>query len=91
MVLSNHEPEPFPGNMIDLVSPLAGIHNLDLSPDSLSIADRAHQIWGQLTPHNDRSFESDPMHDVESPAVRAYQSEAAMLVQERLVQSKTGH
>ncbi|KAJ5177886.1 uncharacterized protein N7500_000585 [Penicillium coprophilum] len=64
--------------MIGLVSPFAGIHNLDLSPDSLSIADGAHQIWGQLTPHDDGSFDSVPVPDVGSSAIRTYQSEAEM-------------
>ncbi|CAG8909219.1 unnamed protein product [Penicillium egyptiacum] len=67
------EIEPFLDNMISLVSPFAGIHNLDLSPDSLSTVDGAHQFWGQLTPHDDSSFDSAPVHDVGS--IRAYQSE----------------
>lgn len=87
VVVSNHWPEPFLDNMIGLVSPFAGIHNLDLSPDSLSIVDGSHQIWGQLTPHDDSSFDSVPVHDVGSSATRAYQSEAEMLVQKRLIQS----
>jgi hypothetical protein len=69
--------------MIGLVSPFAGIHNLDLSPDSLSTVDGAHQFWGQLTPHDDSSYESVPVHDVGSSVIRAYQSEAEMLVQKR--------
>lgn len=70
--------------MIGLVSPFAGIHNLDLSPDSLSTVDGAHQFWGQLTPHDDSSYESAPVQDVgPSVVVRAYQSEAEMLVQKR--------
>ncbi|KAJ5952199.1 uncharacterized protein N7479_010612 [Penicillium vulpinum] len=76
-----NEIEPFLDNMIGLVSPFAGIHNLDLSPDSLSIADGAHQIWGQLTPHDDSSFDSAPVRDIGSSVIRAYQSEAEMLVQ----------
>ncbi|KAJ5213588.1 hypothetical protein N7449_000757 [Penicillium cf. viridicatum] len=75
-----NEIEPFLDNMIGLVSPYAGIHNLDLSPDSLSIVDGAQQIWGQLTPHDDSSFDSVPMQDRGSSAIRAYQSEAEMLV-----------
>ncbi|CRL25871.1 Peptidase, cysteine peptidase active site [Penicillium camemberti] len=74
-----NEIEPFLDNMIGLASPYAGIHNLDLSPDSLSIVDEAQQIWGQLTPHDDRSFDSVPMHDRGSSAVRAYQSEAEIV------------
>ncbi|KAJ5932308.1 hypothetical protein N7516_006797 [Penicillium verrucosum] len=70
-----NEIEPFLDNMIGLASPYAGIHNLDLSPDSLSIVDGAQQIWGQLTPHDDSSFDTVPMHDRGSSAVRAYQSE----------------
>lgn len=66
--------------MIGLASPFAGIHNLDLSPDSLSFVDGAQQIWGQLTPHDDDSFDTVPMHDRGSSAVRAYQSEEEMLV-----------
>lgn len=69
--------------MIGLVSPYAGIHNLDLSPDSLSIVDGAQQIWGQPTPHDDSSFDSVHMHDRGSSAIRAYQSEAEMLVQKK--------
>ncbi|KAJ5199983.1 hypothetical protein N7472_005187 [Penicillium cf. griseofulvum] len=88
-VVLAEDPEPFLDNMIGLVSPFAGIHNLDLSPDYLSIADGAHQIWGQLTPHDDDSFESVPVHDAGSSVIRAYQSEAEMLVQTRLVQSMT--
>jgi hypothetical protein len=75
--------------MIGMVSPFAGIHNLDLSPDYLSVADGAHQIWGQLTPHGDDAFESVPAHNVGSSVIRAYQSEAEMLVQNKLVQSMT--
>ncbi|KAJ5869825.1 tRNA(Ile)-lysidine/2-thiocytidine synthase [Penicillium solitum] len=71
-----NEIEPFLDNMIGLVSPYAGIHNLDLSPDSMSIVDGSQQIWGQLTPHDDSSFDSVPIHDKGSSAVRAYQSEA---------------
>lgn len=82
-MVSNQRPEPFLDNMIGLVSPYAGIHNLDLSPDSMSIVDGSQQIWGQLTPHDDSSFDSVPIHDKGSSAVRAYQSEAEMLVQKR--------
>ncbi|KAJ6184552.1 hypothetical protein N7519_005853 [Penicillium mononematosum] len=57
-VVLAEEPEPFLDNMIGLVSPFAGVHNLDLSPDSLSTVDGAHQFWGQLTPHDDSSYES---------------------------------
>ncbi|KUM66710.1 hypothetical protein ACN42_g370 [Penicillium freii] len=78
-----NEIEPFLDNMIGLVSPYAGVHNLDLSPDSLSIVDGAQQVWGQLTPHDDSSFDSVPMHDRGSSTVRAYQSEVEMLVQKR--------
>lgn len=77
------ELDPFLDNMIGLVSPFAGIHNLDLSPDSLSTVDGAHQFWGQLTPHDDSSYESAPVQDVGPPVIRAYQSEAEMLVQKR--------
>ncbi|KAJ5782982.1 hypothetical protein N7457_004756 [Penicillium paradoxum] len=73
--------EPFLDNMIGLVSPFAGIHNLDLSPDSLSIADGANQIWGQLTPHADSASGSVPLARAGSSQVRAYQSEAEMSVQ----------
>ena len=63
--------------MIGLVSPFAGVHNLDLSPDSLSTVGGAHQFCGQLTPH-DNSFDSVPVHDVGSSILRTYQSEAEM-------------
>jgi hypothetical protein len=69
--------EPFPESMISLVSPFAGIHNLDLSPESLS-ADGAHQIWGQLTPHDDSSYDSIPLPYGGAPSIRAYQSEVEM-------------
>ncbi|CAG8124819.1 unnamed protein product [Penicillium salamii] len=65
--------EPFPE--MSLVTPFAGIHNLDLSPDSLS-ADEAHQIWGQLTPHSDSPYDSTSLSYTGIPLIRSYQSEA---------------
>lgn len=67
--------------MIGMVSPFAGIHNLDLSPDSLSVTEATRQIWGQLTPHADGSFESTPISGAGASVIRAYQSEEEMSVQ----------
>ncbi|CAG7928703.1 unnamed protein product [Penicillium olsonii] len=71
---SNINPEPFPENMLGLVTPFAGVHNLDLSPDSLS-ADEAQQIWGQLTPHDDSPYGSATLSYTGAPLIRSYQSE----------------
>ncbi|KAJ5327283.1 uncharacterized protein N7506_010385 [Penicillium brevicompactum] len=67
--------DPFAASMMGLVSPFAGIHNLDLSPESLS-ADEAHQIWGQLTPHDDSTYDSASLPYTGAPLIRSYQSEA---------------
>jgi hypothetical protein len=73
--------------MIGLVSPFAGIHNLDMSPDSLS-ADGAHQIWGQLTPHDDSSYDSASLPSAGTYLIRAYQSEVEMYGQKKGIQSR---
>jgi hypothetical protein len=75
--MSNYKPEPFLDSMIGLVSPFAGIHNLDLSPDSLP-ADKVHQIWGQLTPHDDSSYDSVSVPSAGTFLIRSYRSEAEM-------------
>ncbi|KAJ5747426.1 uncharacterized protein N7511_009122 [Penicillium nucicola] len=72
--------EPFLDNMIGLVTPFAGIHNLDLSPEALSVGDGAQQIWGQLTPHADSLLDSATQSGAELPMMRAYHSEADMYV-----------
>jgi hypothetical protein len=69
--------------MISLVSPFAGLHNLDLSPEALSVGDGAQQIWGQLTPHADSVLDSATQAGAEPPMMRAYQSEGDMYVQEQ--------
>lgn len=74
---SDFESDPFAASMMGLVSPFAGIHNLDLSPESLS-ADEAHQIWGQLTPHDDSTYDSASLPYTGAPLIRSYQSEAEM-------------
>jgi hypothetical protein len=75
--MSNYKPEPFLDSMIGLVSPFAGIHNLDLSSDSLP-ADGVHLIWGQLTPHDGSSYDSVPVPNAETCLIRSYRSEAEM-------------
>jgi len=86
--MSNYELEPFLDSMIGLVSPFAGIHNLDLSPDSLP-ADGAHQIWGQLTPHDDSSYESVPLPSSGTFLIRSYQSEEEMYGNKEMIKSVT--
>jgi hypothetical protein len=68
--------------MIGLVTPFAGIHNLDLSPETLSVGDGAQQIWGQLTPQADSALDSATQAEVERPMMRAYHSEGDMYAQE---------
>ncbi|KAJ5690277.1 hypothetical protein N7462_004669 [Penicillium macrosclerotiorum] len=62
-------------NMIGLVSPLAGVHNLDLSPDSLTDTSGTRSIWGQLTPSADDPFSSMSISDAEPLSVRSYRCE----------------
>jgi hypothetical protein len=64
--------------MIGLVSPLAGVHNLDLTPDSLPDTNESRQSWGQLTPNADGPFAPGSVPDSESSAVRAYVCEEDM-------------
>ncbi|OQD81494.1 hypothetical protein PENANT_c027G08591 [Penicillium antarcticum] len=71
--------EPFLDNMIGLVTPFAGIHNLDLSPEALSVGHGAQQIWGQLTPHADSALDSATQAGAESPMMRAYHSEGDII------------
>ncbi|KAJ5654037.1 hypothetical protein N7490_001040 [Penicillium lividum] len=69
--------DPLLENTMGLLTPFAGIHNLDLSPDTLSDTGEALQLWGQLTP-GDGSFASASIDDVDLPMIRAYQSEEEM-------------
>lgn len=64
--------------MIGLVSPLAGVHNLDISPDAMSNTNGTQQIWGQLTPSADDPFSSVSIPQAEPSAVRSYRSEEEM-------------
>jgi hypothetical protein len=64
--------------MLGLVTPLAGVHNLDVSPDALSDTSGARQIWGQLTPSADDSFLSASIPEAEPSAVRSYRCEEDM-------------
>lgn len=64
--------------MLGLVTPLAGVHNLDVSPDALSDTSGARQLWGQLTPSADDQFLSASIPEAEPSAVRSYQCEADM-------------
>ena len=64
-------------DMMSLVSPFAGIHNLDLSPDALSDSRGAHQLWGQLTPSDD-PLASAPSVDANSSGIRSYTCEEEM-------------
>jgi hypothetical protein len=64
--------------MIGLVSPFAGVHNLDLTPDSLPDASESSQPWGQLTPSTDGAFASASIPDSETLTVRAYLCEEDM-------------
>lgn len=61
-----------------LLTPFVGIHNLDLSPDVLSDAGEALQVWGQLTPGDDGSFASPSVNDMDLPGIRTYQCEEDM-------------
>ncbi|KAJ5746082.1 hypothetical protein N7520_011264 [Penicillium odoratum] len=70
--------DPFLENTMGLLTPFVGIHNLDLSPDTLSDTGEALQLWGQLTP-GDGSFASASIDDVDLPTIRAYQSEEEIL------------
>ncbi|CEJ58569.1 hypothetical protein PMG11_07223 [Penicillium brasilianum] len=67
--------EPLLDNMLGLVTPLAGVHNLDVSPDALSDTSGARQLWGQLTPCADDQFLSASIPEAEPSAVRSYRSE----------------
>ncbi|KAJ5122319.1 hypothetical protein N7448_003451 [Penicillium atrosanguineum] len=67
-----HVLHPFLDDMIGLVSPFAGVHNLDLTPESLSDANESTQHWGQLTPSTDGPFASASISDSDNFAVRAY-------------------
>ncbi|KAJ5677973.1 uncharacterized protein N7477_003606 [Penicillium maclennaniae] len=64
--------DPFLDDMIGLVSPFAGVHNLDLTPESPSDATGSGQTWGQLTPSTDGPFTSASVSNSDSSAVRAY-------------------
>ncbi|KAJ6119724.1 hypothetical protein N7523_004004 [Penicillium sp. IBT 18751x] len=64
--------DPFLDDMIGLVSPFAGVHNLDLTPESPSDANGPGQPWGQLTPSTDGPLTSTSISESESSAVRAY-------------------
>lgn len=64
--------------MIGLVSPHAGVHNLDMAPDAMSDASGVQQIWGQLTPSADDPVSSGSIPHAELPAVRSYRCEEDM-------------
>lgn len=64
--------------MIGLVSPLAGVHNLDIAPDAMSDTSGAQQIWGQLTPSADQPLSSVSIPHAEPSAVRSYRCEDDM-------------
>jgi hypothetical protein len=64
--------------MLGLVSPLAGVHNLDISPDALSDTSGTRQLWGQLTPSADDPFSSVSIPEAEPSAVRSYRCEEDM-------------
>lgn len=74
---TNQSSEPFLENMMGLVSPFAGVHNLDLSPDSSSDATGSRQIWALKTP-SDGPFAPSSISDMEMASIRAYGSEAEM-------------
>lgn len=64
--------------MLGLVTPLAGVHNLDISPDALSDTSGTRQLWGQLTPSADDPFGSTSIPEAEPSAVRSYRCEEDM-------------
>ncbi|KAJ5152365.1 hypothetical protein N7492_010660 [Penicillium capsulatum] len=68
--------DPCLEEMLGLVSPFAGVHNLDLLPDAPSESSGVNQLWGlgQLTP-SDGPFTSIPTADVDQPSIRSYSSE----------------
>lgn len=70
--------EPLLDNMLGLVSPLAGVHNLDISPEALSDTSGTRQLWGQLTPSADDPFSSVSIPEAEPSAVRSYRCEEDM-------------
>ncbi|KAJ5606483.1 hypothetical protein N7510_009264 [Penicillium lagena] len=70
--------DPALDKMIGLVSPFSGLHNLDLSPDSLSDTLGGRHFWEQFTPSTEGPHNSVSAADVEQPTARAYQSEADM-------------
>lgn len=61
-----------------LVSPFAGLHNLDFSSDSLLDTIGGGNFWEQFTPSTEGPHNSVSAADVEQPIARAYQSEADM-------------
>ena len=69
--------------MIGLITPFAGIHNLDLSPDPSYDTNGVVELWGQLTPGEDASLASASIGDADYLAVRSYQSEEEMYVDEQ--------
>ena len=65
-------------SMIGLVSPHAGVHNLDIAPDAMSDTSGVQQIWGQLTPSADDPVSSVSIPHAEPSAVRSYRCEEDM-------------
>lgn len=65
-------------SMIGLVSPFAGVHNLDITPDAMCDASGVQQVWGQLTPSADDPVSSVSIPHAEPSAVRSYRSEQDM-------------
>ncbi|KAJ5098446.1 hypothetical protein N7532_005447 [Penicillium argentinense] len=66
-------PEPYLDSTMGLVSPFAGVHNLDLSPEAFSDVSGSRQLWGLPTP-SDGPFASS-ISDTDLPIIRVYRNE----------------
>lgn len=73
----NRLSEPSLETMLGLVTPFAGVQNLDVSPDASSNASGNRNFWGLPTP-SDGPFITSSSSDTEVASIRAYQSEGDM-------------
>lgn len=73
----DHLSDPFLENMMGLVTPFAGVHNLDLPLDASSDATENRQIWNLPTP-SDGTFSASSTSNTEGVSIRVYQTEDEM-------------